>query len=135
MGRTLKTVKPRAASARNTNATGATPLARTGFSTTQTKSDSRACALITITKMAQTSYRIDFRGHTWWTSDTDTVEKFAQQGAEVTATTMTDTQIPGIAMHDLSEDQLHELQRIAQDNEWTYIERMAKDWRQQEMEQ
>jgi len=78
--------------------------------------------------MAETRYTIKHNGHTWWTTDADVAERFAHSdNAEIKAETMQETDIPGIPMQQLSDEQLQELSRIAQENEWWHIQEMAKD--------
>lgn len=78
--------------------------------------------------MAQTTYRIKTRGREWTTTDTDTAQRFAHSPqAVVTATTMEETDISGIPMQQLTEEQLQELSRLCEENEWWHIQEMAKD--------
>jgi len=83
---------------------------------------------ITITKMAQTSYRIQHNGHEWSTKDAEAAQHYAEQGATVKAVTLNESDISGIPVKRLGLDQLEELSRLAEAEGWNHVQTMTRDY-------
>lgn len=74
-----------------------------------------------------TSYHIKHNGHTFWTTDTDTAQQYAQQGATVKARTSEfDPEERGIPINRLREEQLNNLETMADNAGWGEVKQMTR---------